>query len=88
MTSVNPFDSTSSCRLISSFRGYQRVQENVTQGRGDFHEAIDLYSESRQAVTAGAVAEGAPTNFGSNQWPQQPEEFRGVYEHYIHDMQR
>ena len=30
---------------ISHFRGYQRLGTNVTNGRRDWHEAIDLYRE-------------------------------------------
>jgi isopenicillin N synthase-like dioxygenase len=73
----------------SSFRGYQRVQENITQGRGDFHEAVDLYSESPQAARGLLdIDSGEPSNFGFNQWPEHPVKFREVYELYVQDMRR
>jgi len=68
----------------SSFRGYQRVQENVTNGRGDFHEAVDFYSESEQAARGGI----GPSNHGTNQWPAAPATFRPVFEEYIEAMNR
>mmetsp|Transcript_10714 Transcript_10714/g.19394 ORF Transcript_10714/g.19394 Transcript_10714/m.19394 type:complete len:390 (-) Transcript_10714:244-1413(-) len=71
----------------ASFRGYQRVQENVTNGRGDFHEAVDFYSESKQAKR-GVEPSSSPSNYGVNQWPSAPLTFRPVFEQYVEDMNR
>jgi isopenicillin N synthase-like dioxygenase len=56
-------------------RGYQTVGENVTQGKRDWHEGLDLYRP---------VVEHRPPYkvvMGVNKWPN--EEFRAVYEAYI-----
>lgn len=63
-------------------RGYQRVGENVTIGKRDWHEAIDLYAEWDEA--GGEEVHGQDgTCMGKNQWPQKPPELRQVYEEYI-----
>lgn len=72
--------------MHSSFRGYQRIQENVTNGHGDFHEAIDFYSESDQAHRGGSL--GSPTNYGKNQWPESPAGFKDHYALYVDEMRR
>ena len=72
-------------RHRSSFRGYQRVQENITNGRGDYHEALDFYSESEQARMSGTAS--GPSNYGQNQWPSQ-DSFQLHYEEYITQMRR
>ena len=56
-------------------RGYQTIGENVTQGKRDWHEGLDLYRP---------VPDSCPPFkpvMGRNKWP--PGEFREVYEAYI-----
>lgn len=59
-------------------RGYQTIGENVTQGKRDWHEGLDLYRPV------------PPTNppyapiMGENKWP--PGEFREIYEKYIEKL--
>ena len=62
-------------------RGWQRVGENVTQGRRDWHEGLDLYREWDEP--------GSPpyeTLKGRNLWPKTPAELQGTYEAYIADL--
>jgi isopenicillin N synthase-like dioxygenase len=59
-------------------RGYQTIGENVTQGKRDWHEGLDLYRP---------VPERLPPYkpiMGQNKWP--PGEFRQVYEAYIEQL--
>jgi isopenicillin N synthase-like dioxygenase len=61
-------------------RGWQRVGENVTQGRRDWHEGLDLYQEDNH---------GEPpydTLMGRNLWPKTPAQLRERYDGYISDM--
>ena len=56
-------------------RGYQKIGENVTQGKRDWHEGLDLYRP---------VPDREPPYqpiMGRNKWP--PGGFRKVYEAYI-----
>lgn len=56
-------------------RGYQTIGENITQGKRDWHEGLDLYRP---------VPDRDPPfelTMGRNKWP--PGEFRKVYEGYI-----
>ncbi|KAF2798459.1 naringenin,2-oxoglutarate 3-dioxygenase [Melanomma pulvis-pyrius CBS 109.77] len=70
-------------------RGYQGIGENLTQGRRDIHEAVDLYREWDHAVkTPGAGGEGTyRTLQGPNLWPAEPEELKDVYLEYIDQLQ-
>ena len=70
-----------SIRRSSSWRGYQRVHENVTGGRPDRHEALDYYSESR-------LAERPRGHFGANPWPSELPTFRPTVEAYVGEMTR
>src|SRR5271156_1389390 len=56
-------------------RGYQTIGENITQGKHDWHEGLDLY----RPLTF-REPPYTPT-LGVNRWP--PGEFRKVYEAYI-----
>jgi isopenicillin N synthase-like dioxygenase len=56
-------------------RGYQTMGDNVTQGKRDWHEGLDLY---KPVETKGPPYAAC---FGTNKWPS--EEFQGVYEGYI-----
>ena len=56
-------------------RGYQTIGENVTQGKRDWHEGLDLYRP---------IPDREPPFepiMGQNKWP--PGAFRKVYERYI-----
>lgn len=84
-------------RCPAGGRGYQRLGENVTQGRKDWHEAIDFYAELEVADidlevlkrSPGASSEADLARmrsfvFGRNQWPNRPAEFRPVVEaHFV-----
>ena len=56
-------------------RGYQVVGENVTKGKRDWHEGLDLY---RPVPTKGPPYE---LIMGENKWPKG--NFREAYESYI-----
>ncbi|KAF2874586.1 hypothetical protein BDV95DRAFT_592636 [Massariosphaeria phaeospora] len=70
-------------------RGYQSMGENVTQGKRDMHEAIDLYREWDHAEKK--VGSGGPgthkTLQGPNLWPEQPAELKDVYLDYLTQLQ-
>ena len=69
-------------------RGYQGVGENVTMGKKDMHEAIDLYREWDHAARESGD-DGAGTwkmLNGSNLWPEEPAELKGVYEAYVEEV--
>ncbi|KAF9741305.1 hypothetical protein PMIN06_002036 [Paraphaeosphaeria minitans] len=70
-------------------RGYQGMGENVTQGKKDMHEAIDLYREWDHAPkTEGNGGRGTwSTLQGPNLWPDEPKELKPVYLAYIEQLQ-
>ncbi|KAJ4295404.1 hypothetical protein N0V90_007416 [Kalmusia sp. IMI 367209] len=70
-------------------RGYQGIGENVTQGKRDMHEAIDLYREWDHAPREeGSGGTGTwSTLQGPNLWPSEPEELKNVYLEYIDQLQ-
>ncbi|KAL4855396.1 putative 2-oxoglutarate-dependent dioxygenase [Chlorella vulgaris] len=55
----------------SHYRGWQRLGSNVTQGKRDLHEGIDLYREVDAAELAAAGLPASPIH-GRNPWPQTP----------------
>ena len=63
-------------RLV--FIGYQRLKENVTNGKADNHEGLDFYRP---------VSDPDKTKplWGENQWPSVPG-FREKYEEWIEKM--
>jgi isopenicillin N synthase-like dioxygenase len=72
-------------------RGYQRVGENVTGGRRDAHEALDLYREwdaagpsssSPSSPSCSPVVEANPLA-EPNRWPAHPPALRPELEEYI-----
>ncbi len=76
-------------------RGYQVIGENVTEGKGDWHEGIDWYrpivpgEPFSKPIGEEEIGERKPTYDllqGLNQWPLQPSQFREVYEEYIRLM--
>lgn len=66
-------------------RGYQKIGENVTKGRRDWHEAVDLYED--WSVVNGGKAESGDVPYevlqGQNLWPRHPPELRDLYTAYI-----
>lgn len=70
-------------------RGYQGMGENVTQGKKDMHEAIDLYREWDHASRE--EGKGGPgtwsTLHGPNLWPEEPKQLKPVYLEYIDQLQ-
>ncbi|CAI8611151.1 unnamed protein product [Vicia faba] len=63
----------------NGFRGYEKIGENMTEGRPDMHEAIDCYRE----VTKGMYGDLGKVMEGSNEWPQNPPKFKVLMEEYI-----
>ncbi|KAI9718724.1 MAG: hypothetical protein M1812_003898 [Candelaria pacifica] len=63
-------------------RGWQRIGENVTGGKPDWHEAVDLYRN------VGAREGEGPFEclMGPNKWPRTPEGLRKKYEEYVESM--
>src|SRR5262249_20154557 len=72
-----------------SGRGYQRLAENTTYGRRDWHEAIDAYREvspTHPMIERLALAPGGSQNhlrpflLGRNRWPAELPEFANFFE--------
>lgn len=61
-------------------RGYQRLKENVTNGKADNHEGIDLYKPVENP-------EKSKPLWGENQWPTIPD-FQSKYEQWINKMKK
>lgn len=68
-----------SIRNEDSVRGYQRLKENVTGGKADNHEAIDLYAPVDNPDKTKPL-------WGTNQWPSDVKYFRSTYEAWIEKM--
>lgn len=64
-------------------RGYQKIGENVTKGRRDWHEAIDIYAEH-----PGNTVPPFKLLRGHNLWPEHPATLKGVFESYIEQVKR
>ncbi|OAV96682.1 hypothetical protein PTTG_02938 [Puccinia triticina 1-1 BBBD Race 1] len=62
-------------------RGYQRIGDNVTGGKADWHEALDLYAPSPFAVN-----EKDKVLAGQNIFPSRPAEFQSVVENWVQRM--
>jgi isopenicillin N synthase-like dioxygenase len=65
-------------------RGYQKVLENITQGKPDYHEAIDLYADDKQALDL-IGDKKHPLNV-QNQYPDYPQGFKSEIEKYVEEM--
>nr|VWP01726.1 N/A [Ganoderma boninense] len=59
-------------------RGYQRLKENVTNGKADNHEAIDFFRPVENP-------DKTKTLWGENQWPSIPG-FKEKYDKWIEKM--
>lgn len=62
-------------------RGYQRLKENVTNGKADNHEGIDFYRPVENPDKLKPL-------WGENQWPSAPGTFRQKYEQWIEKMKK
>jgi isopenicillin N synthase-like dioxygenase len=60
-------------------RGYQRLTENVTKGKHDFHEAIDFYRPVEEKP--------GELLMGRNMYPEKPEGFAAELEKYWAEME-
>ncbi len=75
-------------------RGWQRVGENITAGRRDWHEGLDLYREVDGDGDGEGIKEGGGAGkegpfeclMGKNKWPKTPEGLKAAYEVYIERM--
>lgn len=80
-----PQDEKDRIRMTNSetFRGYQQVGENVTEGQRDWHEAIDLmkhFPSSHPDVLAKKAL------YGPNQWPERPPQLQSFFEDYVNQL--
>jgi len=64
--------------LQDNARGYQKLKENVTNGKADNHEGIDFYKPVPNP-------DKTKTLWGENQWPSVPG-FKEKYEKWIEKM--
>jgi len=85
---AQPVEEKEKISILNSkcYRGYQVVGQNITEGKRDWHEAIDLYSE-----------EGIPEDYrhdpskpihGRNLWPQHPPEFKETFDLYVSELRK
>jgi len=74
--------------------GYQKLHQNITQGKADHHEGLDFYAPSPYPPThTSSVASGNGNGRGKlrplegpNLWPEKPERMRGVLEGWVEKM--
>jgi isopenicillin N synthase-like dioxygenase len=77
-------------------RGYQQIGENITLGRRDAHEAVDLYAPPPRPRGPSVVGEGRASIgedeegilSGENLWPSTPVELRAEVEAYVELVKR
>eukprot|EP00474_Spongospora_subterranea_P011980 CRZ12438.1 hypothetical protein [Spongospora subterranea] len=66
-----------------SVRGYQRLGDNITQGKPDWHEAIDFY---REIPIGHRLRDDGDPMHSDNQWPETPAQFKPTFDLYIEKM--
>ena len=74
--------------------GYQKLHQNITQGKADHHEGLDFYAPSPYPPThTSSDASGNGNGQGKlrplegpNLWPEKPERMRGVLEGWVEKM--
>lgn len=66
--------------VFSITTGYQRLKENVTNGKADNHEGIDFYKPVENPDKSRPL-------WGENQWPTIPD-FQIKYENWIGKMKK
>lgn len=71
-------------RSPSRSRGWQRMGQNVTQGKNDAHEGFDIMRELPRDHTL--VIDAAIHHADCNQWPSSQPELRSVLEEYVAAM--
>ena len=64
--------------LIDDVLGYARLKENVTKGKADNHEGLDLYKPVENPDKTKPLS-------GENQWPTIPT-FKEKYESWVEKM--
>lgn len=67
-------------------RGYQGMGENVTGGKRDMHEAIDLYREWEAKRDENLPPGTYATLQGPNLWPEEPHDLKEMYLAYIEQL--
>src|SRR2546421_6056184 len=70
-------------------RGWQPVRDNMTGGKRDWQEAVDMYRELGETDDVGSRKK-PPYDLlmGRNLWPQRPNALKEVYEDYVANMLR
>jgi isopenicillin N synthase-like dioxygenase len=91
---ASPADKAALARRDPDYaRGYQRIGENVTLGKKDAHEAVDLYAPWRAKVEGQVELKkkgdgGAGILTGENLWPSTPVELRKEVEGYVKEVKK
>ncbi|WRT70399.1 uncharacterized protein IL334_007397 [Kwoniella shivajii] len=77
-------------------RGYQKLHQNVTQGKADHHEGLDFYAPSPYSPRSPSTPSSSTSNSngnprlrpleGHNQWPIRPEDFQVKLEKWVEKM--
>ncbi|GHJ86820.1 hypothetical protein NliqN6_3222 [Naganishia liquefaciens] len=68
-------------------RGYQKLKQNITMGKADHHEGLDLYADSPYAKGEELDAHGKLKPLGGkNQWPNRPAGFQEEMQKWIEKM--
>ncbi|KAL6073115.1 2-oxoglutarate-Fe(II) type oxidoreductase-like isoform X1 [Balamuthia mandrillaris] len=73
------------------FRGYQKLGENVTLQKKDWHEAIDLHRDDLNPQSPSMHEVEALLGdwiYSPNQWPSLPSDFKPFFQQYIREMLR
>ncbi|KIW04322.1 uncharacterized protein PV09_04614 [Verruconis gallopava] len=69
-------------------RGYQVLNENVTKGKRDYHEAVDFYREWDHCNDEDVDgSRGYQFLRGPNLWPEHPPELKQLLQDYIEQCQ-
>ncbi|KAL7419865.1 hypothetical protein Q5752_005781 [Cryptotrichosporon argae] len=67
-------------------RGYQRLHQNVTQGKADHHEGLDLYAPNPYPPREVTAEHPLRPLEGDNQWPAHPPDLRPKLEAWVNKM--
>ena len=65
--------------MLTVLLGYQRLKENVTNGKADNHEGLDFYRPVENPDKTKPV-------WGENQWPTNPAAFQPKFEAWVDKM--
>lgn len=69
---------------LSKTPGYQKLHQNITQGKADHHEGLDLYAPS--PYPAPAPSGTLRPLVGPNQWPERRARLKEVVERWVEKM--